>query len=199
MVDSLVGRRPVVNDDETGVVARGAVVERVAHALEVVGVGASKDGAVEVGAQREGIRISLGEGAVLGLGEANPELRDAVVVAPVRLGIGLVVAPHREEADAGIDQRLGCNGAGGDVGIVAVLRQVADLDNELYALIDEPGVDLVDDRLGHTVGVLASRVGGACPLGIGHDAEFPGFSEYRCGSYEDRKYQSQSEKCFDTK
>ena len=48
--------------------------------------------------------------------------------------VGLVVAAHREEADAGVEKRLGGGGTSGDAGVAAVVGQVADLDDELDAL-----------------------------------------------------------------
>ena len=86
-----------------------------------------------------------------------------------------MVAAHREEADAGVGERLGGGGADGDVGVVAVFGQVAHLDDELDALVDELLVDLIDDRDGDTVRILSGRVGGKRPLRVGHDAESPGF------------------------
>ena len=76
-------------------------------------------------------------------------------------------------------QRLGSSGAGRDVGVVAVLGQVADLDDELHAVVDELLVELVDDRRPRHRWDSSGRVGGGRPLRVGHDAEFPGFRECR--------------------
>ena len=91
-----------------------------------------------------------------------------------------MIPAHGEEADAGIVESLRCLRARSDVGIVAVLGQVADLDDELDPLGDELAVDLVDDRHGHAVRVLASRVGRERPLGVGHNAETPACGRRTC-------------------
>jgi hypothetical protein len=56
-----------------------------------------------------------------------------------------VVAAHREKSYVGIIERL-CGFRASRLGVVgAGLRQVADLDYELYLSVDELSVYLVDD------------------------------------------------------
>ena len=149
--------RPAIQDDQTGV----AVVERIGHAVQV---GTDSNWATEVGraesiTQTPGLRIVRLKGG------------NGVVVG--RRSIGLMVAAHGEEADPRIEQRLCRRRAHRFVRVVAVLGQVADLDDEFHAGVDELGVDLVDDRDGHPVGVLAGRIG-AGPLRVINHAELPG-------------------------
>ena len=107
-----------------------------------------------------------------------------------------MVAAHREEADARVVERLGGGGARDDAGVIAVVRQVADLNDELHAVVDELLVDLVDDRDRNAVWILSGRIGGERPLRVGHDAESPGRRECRCGSYEHSKDQNERKHFF---
>ena len=87
-------RCPVIDDDETGVVARVAVVEGIAHAIQVC---ADRGRTAEIGsaegvADTSCLRIIRLQG------------RNGVAVGYV--GVGLVVAAHREESYVGVIERL---------------------------------------------------------------------------------------------
>jgi hypothetical protein len=157
----LARRGPGIDDDEARVASRPAVVERVAHAVQVA---ADRRRAAEVaGAERVGEPARLREVLL--------ELRDRVVVRGA--GVGLVVAPHREVPDAGVQQFLRGGGTNVKVGVVAVLGEVADLDHELDVLVDHLGVDLLDDRDRDVVGIRSRRIAPDGPLRVVHDAERP--------------------------
>ena len=163
--DPLAGCNPIIDNHETTAVPGLPVIKRVAHAVQI---GADRDGAVEIAGFVKVAPLAAG------LGKVDPESRDAVLIDAFRLGIDLMIAAHREEADTGAVERFGRSGTGGNVGIISVFRKVANLNDKLYPRLDELRVDLIDDRHGDAIGILSCRVGRSRPLCVRHDPEAPG-------------------------
>jgi len=70
-----------------------------------------------------------------------------------------VVAPHREESNASVVERLSGLGADGLVGVVARVSEVTHLDDELDLRVDELRGQLIDDR--HRDGGRVLKAGSA--------------------------------------
>ena len=87
-------RRPVIDDDETGIVARVAVVEGIAHAIQV---GADRGRTAEIGGA-EGVANTSSLWVI--------QLQGRNCEAVGYGGVGFVVAAHREESYVGVIERL---------------------------------------------------------------------------------------------
>lgn len=121
-----------------------------------------------------------------GVGQSYPSLGKYLPKPDCRRRRRLMIAAQWVETDARIVEVLGKGGPDIQVDVVCVrsVRQIADLDDELDAFVDELLVKVSDDvdcdvRV---LGVWRSR-----PLGIRHDPEFPRFCpsvRSECQGYE---------------
>ena len=159
--------RPVVDDDETRPLPAVAAIERVAQAVEFA---ADFERTAEIRADGKMVAIRLPELAVASLGIADFETCCAVAVNVFFLS--LVVAPEGEKADARVDERTRRRDTLLFGRILAVVAQVADLDDELHPRVDELPVHLFDDRNRHGARIAPRRIG-AGPLRIAHHPELP--------------------------
>ena len=81
-------------------------------------------------------------------------LNAETIVGPIRL----MIAAHGEETYARIDKRLSGSGPHGDIGILAIVGQISDLEDELHSVVDELPVDLLDNRRRNIIGIRSGRI-----------------------------------------
>ena len=108
------------------------------------------------------------------------------------LGQGYKIHPKRVIADAGIVKRLHGSGCRIKGQSIPFIRNVAGVNDKFHLMPDELFIELIDYSncnrvrvfpiavLGISLGTI-DRIGNAeFPLGVAHDAKFPGFRKRLC-------------------